>query len=420
MTFSKVVSGIGGAPSGLLKSGTNIASKSGKDWVSYGGRRADLDPALTFWAQLNRDTRDVLGAADTFTRASDGLYLPYNGADWRIAGTNAPRHEDAKLLIEPAITNKCTNYNANPDVALTNISKIGDPAAIVRRVLDSDELEAAGLSDICSSGYVLELDNSSGVADSALQFGGSTGNLNIHSGSAWCRKISGGGQTDLRMNDNAFITPFTNTNFQRVSGSGTPSLTTIRLRLQCAAGTVARIVVDQFEELPVITSPIITLGAAGQRAIDALQWADSASFFNQAQGMALFTATPKYPLSVVATSRENFLSLVAGTKTNIAYVDTQVRSQDGTNTISVVAPAWQSGDTVYIAVIFGPSPTASFQIGIRNGASWAWSTAGNYDGSFASVGNVLHALTAIGLPCLMSNIQVFDENRGPAWVESNY
>lgn len=413
MTFSKVVSGMGGAPSGLLKSGTNIASKSGKDWVSYGGPRAGLDPAITFYAPLNNSTLDILGAVATFTRASDGLYLPYSGADWRTAGSNVSRHESAKLLMEPAITNKNTNYNANPDAALTGLQGNGATAS---RSFNPDAIAAAGLSQVCTSGYVAQFENTSGSVKSPY-VDGIVGNTNPHTMSVFVNTF--GSDATLKISGGTGIT-INSTSLQRFDVTETPLSNARVLQFTIDDGEKIQFVLNQLEENAVVSSPIVTLGAAGQRAIDLLSWAGASGFFNQAQGMALITLKPGYSKTDQAAVLQGILSLDSASSSNLLFMDGSIKSTDGTNTAAVVAPAFSDGDELKLAVVYGPTGASALQVGYSlNGAAWVWSIAVAYDGGFTLVSALILA-RAITLPGRYASVYLYNENRGTAWVESNY
>lgn len=83
-----------------------------------------LDPALTFFAPLVSNVKDIRGAVATFARNSEGLYVPYNGADWRTASINEARFESGKILMEPASTNVFWN-SASPATQTRTLNATG-------------------------------------------------------------------------------------------------------------------------------------------------------------------------------------------------------------------------------------------------------------------------------------------------------
>lgn len=176
----------------------------------------------------------------------------------------------------------------------------------------------------------------------------------------------------------------------------------------------------QVERGTVPTSPIITQGAAGQRAIDTLQWADSASFFNQAQGMAIMRFNPQFAKTDFPGVVEGLLTLDIS-RANLLYYDTAFRTRDGTNTAAVSTPNFVADDNIYLASLYGPAGPGTFQAGYKvNGGSWVWSVAIAYDGLFPASLGVLKLAEIIGYPTRFSSIELYNENRGTAWVEANY
>jgi len=179
-----------------------------------------------------------------------------------------------KRQYEPERENKCTNYNANPDVSLTNMTKGGDAAATLTRVDDSTELESAGLSGICSSGYVFKLDNSGGSGDSWAYSAGTPGNANTHTVSMYARATAG--TPDVRASGAGFGSTenVTTSSYVRYVVTGTPAAGTEKVQLTCPAGAVGYFILNQLEEAGNVSSPIVTAGAAVTRnaVIDVKTW----------------------------------------------------------------------------------------------------------------------------------------------------
>ncbi|MCB5270496.1 MAG: hypothetical protein LHW56_01470, partial [Candidatus Cloacimonetes bacterium] len=82
-------------------------------------------------------------------------------------------------LIQPASTNKVTCRKSNP-VDTTNITKVGDAAAVLSVVDDSAALASAGLDNICTSGKVYKLDNTEGITEARVNISGASGSINQH------------------------------------------------------------------------------------------------------------------------------------------------------------------------------------------------------------------------------------------------
>ena len=172
---------------------------------------------------------------------------------------------------EPASTNKCTNYNANPDAGLTNLTKGAD--GVLTRVTDLTELASVGLDGICTSSYVIKLDNTGGAGAAFLVFEGDVGNTNPHFVSIYLRgtgTLSGirvgiqGGQT----------TPVTVTSsYQRFTHNPTPGATNRALIVESIPiGGIVYFILNQLEEKAFVTSEIITEGSAVTRNKDDLPY----------------------------------------------------------------------------------------------------------------------------------------------------
>ena len=176
-------------------------------------------------------------------------------------------------LIEPQRTNKCTNYNANPDSGLINVAKSGDVAATLTRVLDVSELALVGLDSICTSGYVLKLDNSGGATTAYFHNNlGVTSNLNKHSVSVWARKTAGNCYLQLSQGGIGQI-PIVTDGFVYYSSSDlTPSTTINEIHIQADAGGVVYFILNQLEEGTNATSIIETQGSAVTRNGDQLSY----------------------------------------------------------------------------------------------------------------------------------------------------
>ncbi len=393
----------------MLTNGAPQVIHQGVGLQNNGRLSIESEPIATFIAHLSNNVASTAGPG-TFTRDSEGLYQDANGI-WKVVGNNEPRFENDALLMEPAITNKCTNYNAVIDAALTNVSTGG--IGTLSRQDDSVALEAAGLTDI-GNGFAVDV-LSGGTVFNANIAGAS--NAATHTISAWVRKIGTTGVVFLRSSGQSLSVAVDSEQYQRYEVSGLLDAGEL-LQVSTIGGGHARFVLNQMEELPVPTSPIITQGASASRAADGLTYANADQFFNQAQGMALITMRPRFDKADLATV-EGLLTVSSAVKANLMYFDTAFKSTDGVNTASVNTPAYVEQDELKVAVICGPAGAGNLQIGYSlNGAAWVWSTAVAYDGGFAT-DDILAIVTGVGIPLQVSNVQLYDENRGTAWIEAN-
>lgn len=327
--------------------------------LAAGGPRFRLDPAVTFYAPLNGNTGDLRGAVDTFERSSDGLYLDSGGV-WQVAGPDVARFETARLVMEPAETNVFLNSDA---AATQSISlPLGDHTLSVR-----------------GGGSVASSDNG----------GTATGHGTATDGSPVTIDVTVAG-----------LILFT------VSGS--PDY------VQVESGTVA-------------SSPIITQGVAANRAVDELQYANRSVFFNQTQGMAFITYTTDYDFSAIpnGTTINRLLSLSANpgliTFQRGGAGQYRISSTDGTSFPQVdVSPVPVTGSVLTAALRWKTAVPAEFQLGAYYNGSWVWGTAQSYDGNFAFVGDELNVNPAPFSPIRLSNIYIYDEDKGIPWIEDNH
>ena len=169
---------------------------------------------------------------------------------------------------EPASTNKCTNYNANPDAGLTGMTKGGDAASTLTRVTDVTELAAAGLDAICTSSYVFKLDNSAGVAAAFATATGTTGNTNTHTTTAHVR---GSGTGEIGMTGAARAAITLTSSYVKEEDSATAGAGSTFIVLADAGGVIY-FILNQLEEKAFATSEIITEGSAVTRNKDDLSY----------------------------------------------------------------------------------------------------------------------------------------------------
>lgn len=371
-----------------------------------------LDPAVTFYAPLRNNTRDLRLNQDTFSRNSEAWYLDGSGI-YRRSLSDQARFENGRLLMEPAKTNKCTNYNANPDSGVINVVGAG---ATVRRIYNPQAIQAAGLQDICLSGFVVELENETGSLVSAY-INGTTGNLNTHTCSLWMNTF--GESIGLGLGGTGY-TQYTTTELQRCLHTGDPDTTNRVLVIQLDPGEKCQFVLNQLEESPVVTSPIITQGASSSRAIDTLQYFQPAGFenlFNQTEGMLVVGYRPKAD-SASASGNRALVTLSQSVFGLLYYDENQFKTYDGVNGNGVPRGAFLANDEFSIAVRWSGAVS---EIGFKkNEDSWVWSTETVYDGAWPSDNTNLFVAFTVTIPEQLGDLTIYNEDKGTAWIEANY
>lgn len=183
------------------------------------------------------------------TAAINGARIGYNPADDTLRG----------LLIEEQRTNKCTNYNLNPDAGLTNISA---SAGTLDRVDDSANIPFDGDT---VGGNVFHLNNTTGSAVT-ITVTGTTANTNKHSFRVFAR-FTGTAPT-LQLTGAVGAVACNNAYAETKSDNITPGATTNQWQLVVPNGTEVWFLGNQLEEGTFATSPIETAGAAVTRAAD--------------------------------------------------------------------------------------------------------------------------------------------------------
>ncbi|MBU6234408.1 MAG: SGNH/GDSL hydrolase family protein [Alphaproteobacteria bacterium] len=252
-----------------------------------------LDAALALTSSLPAGT--------TYTRADSVATRRNASGKLEAVSANTPRFDfDTQgnalgILMEGAVTNKCTNTNVNP-TATTNITKAGDAAANFTVVDDATALAAAGLDALCTNGMAFKLDNSAGTSTAWVDIGGQTGNLNPHTFSVWARGNSGtiGALTRSGTGANSVNMAGAQPYQRYILANETPNITAVQMRIRANAGKIVWFVLNQLEEMPFATSEIIISGAAATRAADRLVYALSGkTWFNVAQGYIGLRYRPK-------------------------------------------------------------------------------------------------------------------------------
>ncbi len=203
-------------------------------------------------------------------RASAQLAFDVNDNVLKLFANGAPAYIDTGLASYAARTNNCTNFNANP-TATTNMTKSGDAAATLTVVDDTANLAAAGLSQqVCTSGKVFLLDNTSGVAIATVQTGGVTGTTASCTVSAYVKGSGtfgvglalGGGTTTQNLTATGSYARYQTS----VSGNASRQFT-----LTAAAGAKVWFILNQLDPgLGAASPPIIVAGAAATYAADTL------------------------------------------------------------------------------------------------------------------------------------------------------
>lgn len=408
----------------MLTNGNPQVIHQGVGLQNNGRLSIESEPIATFIANLSNNVASTTGPGD-FERDSDGLYRGADGV-WRIAGANQPRFENGHLLMEPAITNKCENWNMHPDEVLTGVIKSGDPNAILHRVLDPSGLESAGLSNL-GNGYVIELDNRTGTATASATLVGVVGNLNTHTGSGWVYVLNQGAFCDMRF-DAANQLTLTNTIMQRQRVTGTPSGTGSALQFRCGAGGRLRFILNQLEESSAVTSPIITQGASGSRAVDALGYVGVDQFFNQTEGMAFCTVKFRFdPEDIQAYRQEGILSLRETSSTSVMrYVRTASNTnsfqsnQETGSTAYVGVSNIQKGNKVLVATRWSVAAN-ELQIGAKKESeAWSWSAVQAYGGAFMVSDNSLYLGNESNYSFGFQDAVIYDEDMGRDWIEANW
>lgn len=336
------------------------------------GLRAGLvqpvaNPMLQVW--------DAPSMAGRLSRASaawgfdpTGTLVPF--------GINQPRLVLAPdglvgVLREPGVTNKCTNFNANPS-DLTGMTKTGDAAATLAVVTGEGALlTAAGLGVVCSAGAVYKLDNSAGTAVASAVIAGATGNVSLHSVQAWVR---GSGNFGVSLSGvTTAATALTGSYAQYTAQNLTPGATTDSMAVNAAPGAVVFFVLNQLEQRLVVSSPIVVAGAAVARAREdlllplALSEGYPASFY-------VDFCLPNIPASgkalVLGTATGNFL---VGINAGNATTTTNTPAAN-TFTHGTALAAGARGKLIHASALPGGSSSRLLVMnggtGVTNNASW--------------------------------------------------
>ena len=243
---------------------------TGPFWQGLDMRMPDWAHPLAVWAAdfvNDRHARvDESGSAETalsVLRSSSHLFTDASGVLRGFAADTLARNDGVGAYIGGQVTNKASNYNANP-TDLTGVTKLGDAAATLAVVDDSAALAAAGLSGICMSGKVFKLDNTAGTGAAWVFCSAATGNTSAHSMSSYLR---GSGGYFLKLSGEATASNFTATAgyVRRKRVNFIPGDSGKVMTIGVNAGGVVYFVLNQMEEGKDISPPIVTSGASATR-----------------------------------------------------------------------------------------------------------------------------------------------------------
>ena len=412
-----------------VRRGTSFMSQVGRGYheTRRGPTGAPPGPTIpagaSFYAPLQSDTTElVANYPSIFARNSDGWY--WDGSAYQVAGPNVARFESDWMLREPDITNLCANYNANPDAALANMTKGGDAASVLSRVSDASALASAGLGNICSSGFVFQLDNSSGSAVAFVDVTGGTA-ASMHVASAFVNKVSGAGASTIGFSAGTITAPISSTSYERTSAAGITAVDET-LRITAGIGDTVRFVVNQMEAVPVPTSPIITQGASASRPLDDLKYGDLYSYFD------VNVATVLWQIKMVS----NLLAEVRNTTGN-QYFD--MRASTPVNLMS----NWYASGTTAQTIFFNSSSSPAISVtNTRDGSverqayvneatlglnGYLWINSTKYKATAAyapnntNVPELIPGLIAGAIgPFHIKDVIIYKEGKDEAWLDANW
>jgi hypothetical protein len=204
------------------------------------------------------DFSSALPAGFTLTRSGGtATYRDSDGNLQQAAANFARFHHDVSgnplgLLVENTAVNKCLGANANPidttGVSITN--------GTVELVDDSVALAASGLGDICSSGIVFKLTNTSGT--SVVTLSDVTGNVNPHSYIVYARGEGGTSTIEVPATASSSNTVTVASIYSEYSFKNLiPSATTRTLRAVITSGRVLYVILQHLEENKDIQTVIV-------------------------------------------------------------------------------------------------------------------------------------------------------------------
>lgn len=418
MPYSKIISGNPRIQAVLKQKGTVFGSQVSPRVESvYVGDRVQAPYGASFYAQLRGDVRDHAGnAAATIKRTSDGLYrdLLYQ---WQSAGVDQPRFEFGRLLIEPSATNKCLNWNANPDAALTNV---GAGGGLKTRVANVSAIEEANLKSICTEGNVVELENNTGSTIFPV-IEGATGNTNVHGASIWMNTFG----DDVSFGIGGQRISFNTTRLEQcIYENVTPAGTTSRLQFALSAGERIQFVLNQLEEgTGEMTSPIVTQGASASREVDQLSYASADQFLQNAAGTVLLTWLPAFgQVDTPADSRWELLGLPGRTAARWGFYrhtaggasEFSFTPETGVDALVAIAGGLQRNVEYKVAYTWGGS---NHRVGFSSGTP-VWGADAAYTALNPQPSMTVAELTQYRQH--FSEIVIFTEEKTQEWINTYY
>lgn len=210
-----------------------------------------------------------------------------------IPANTLPLSDLGLELWEPR-TNRCTNYNAAPTTGApgnANATLSGDAAATLTMVSDTTNLNAGKLAALVTagvlSGTVYCLNNSAGVADAFVTFGGTVTDTTAHRGFIWARGSAG--RLEIGGVQIVAITAV-GTTWTRFEGTRTPAVATEQMRVAAPAGATIYFVLNQLEKGAFATAPIVVAGATATRNAPLLRRTMGADW-NTVEGFLAFVGT---------------------------------------------------------------------------------------------------------------------------------
>lgn len=330
----------------------------------------------------------------TFTRASTGYAQNAAGVLLPFASGEL-RRTDKGVLIEGARTNKCTNYNAvipalvtmtataaTFNSGVTNATASGGDAGTLWGVVDdSAAIAAAGLSAAVTNGRVFKIDNSAGSAAAYITFGGTTGNTNTHTFSAYMRGSGG-----IRYGDNGGFgaTATVTADYVRYSHADATVGSGAAFAIEAGAGEVVYCILNQMEDASFVSSPIPIAGASATRAADVL---------------TVPVSGIDYPISLFAEFEVPVLTSITDYAFSVENVSI------GTNSASIYkhaadAPAW----IVYAGSVNQGNSNAASAVAVGVPVKAAL-RAGTNDLRFASTGTLLAADVSATAPATPTHVR---------------
>lgn len=231
----------------------------------FSGYELALDFKNGIYRSGNIITRDPsLLPGYSFAQAGSNYEIDANGQLVPFAANQPRILPGIGYRAYGALTNKCTNYNANP-TDLTGVAKSGDAAATLTVVDDSAALAAAGLAGICTSGKVYKLDNSAGSITSTASFSGQTANTNAHSATIFVR--GGTGVVFNNFGDSPGASAFgASATYVRRSYSMTPGGTNRQMTIRADIGQVVYFILNQLTETTIAASSLPIIPTTGSAA----------------------------------------------------------------------------------------------------------------------------------------------------------